>query len=365
MSLLYDEQIIILGSGVIGLTTALVLARRGLRVKVIARELPSDSTSQDWSSPWAGANWCPFGSDSRVTAWETEGFKRLSELIPSGLALSLPITRYAATEAGLHKHWYKNVVPDYRVLPSSDCPPGSVGASWTSLSVDAPNYLRWVEKQCVALGVTFKRRTVRHISEAAEKDGQIVVNATGLGSRTLGGVEDEAVEPIRGQIVIVRAPQVKTCVMDSSKSDIDPTRSTYIIPRPGPANEVICGGCYEVGSFERKVDPILSRQILEKCLAHFPALATKGQGVEGVDVIRHAVGFRPSRRGGPRLEAEEKRAGRKSYTVVHAYGIGPAGYQASWGMAKEVSDIIGQIIVRASKQPKRVVREEVAIMAKL
>lgn len=169
--------------------------------------------------------------------------------------------------------------------------------------------------------------------------------------------------------------------MDSSKSDIDPTRSTYIIPRPGPANEVICGGCYEVsqsssdlirdvadikvGSFERKVDPILSRQILEKCLAHFPALATKGQGVEGVDVIRHAVGFRPSRRGGPRLEAEEKRAGRKSYTVVHAYGIGPAGYQASWGMAKEVSDIIGQIIVRASKQPKRVVREEVAIMAKL
>jgi hypothetical protein len=34
-------------------------------------------------------------------------------------------------------------------------------------------------------------------------------------------------------------------------------------------------------------------------------------------------------------------------------------------MAKEVSDIIGQIIVRASKQPKRVISEEVAIMAKL
>ena len=38
---------------VIGLTTALILARRGLRVKIIARDLPSDVKSQDFASPWA------------------------------------------------------------------------------------------------------------------------------------------------------------------------------------------------------------------------------------------------------------------------------------------------------------------------
>ena len=61
---LADTSIIVVGSGgespvvytlnqVIGLTTALVLARRGLKVQVFARELSSDSLSQDWASPWA------------------------------------------------------------------------------------------------------------------------------------------------------------------------------------------------------------------------------------------------------------------------------------------------------------------------
>jgi glycine/D-amino acid oxidase-like deaminating enzyme len=57
---------------VIGLTAALLLARRGYAVEVVARNLPGDSLDQDWASPWAGANWCPFGVDPRVCKWEAE-----------------------------------------------------------------------------------------------------------------------------------------------------------------------------------------------------------------------------------------------------------------------------------------------------
>lgn len=44
-------EVAILGSGIIGLFSALTLTNAGYKVTVIARDLPGDET-QDWASPW-------------------------------------------------------------------------------------------------------------------------------------------------------------------------------------------------------------------------------------------------------------------------------------------------------------------------
>ena len=118
--------------------------------------------------------------------------------------------------------------------------------AFTSVSVNVPVYLRWLEEQCKGLGVLIRRAEVKAISDVVRPGTVAVVNATGLGSLTLEDVKDTKVEPIRGQIVLVRAP-VSRCVMDASPHD-EPTRSTYIIPRPNSGGQTICGGCYEVSS---------------------------------------------------------------------------------------------------------------------
>lgn len=41
----------IIGSGVIGLLSALTLTDAGYKVTIVARDLPGDET-QDWASPW-------------------------------------------------------------------------------------------------------------------------------------------------------------------------------------------------------------------------------------------------------------------------------------------------------------------------
>lgn len=109
----------------------------------------------------------------------------------------------------------------------------------------------------------------------------------------------------------------------------------YIIPRAD--NTVILGGCKRIDDWSLSVDTGLAQDILDGCLAFAPEL----RGEEGTpNIIRHNVGLRPGRREGPRLEAEEVdlsknrdvevskavRNGGKG-TVVHAYGIGGAGYQ--------------------------------------
>lgn len=67
------------------------------------------------------------------------------------------------------------------------------------------------------MGVPIQRRRLASLDHAFDIPGigkvPLVVNATGLGARSLIGVEDTAVYPARGQTVLVRAPEVSRCVM--------------------------------------------------------------------------------------------------------------------------------------------------------
>jgi hypothetical protein len=59
---------------VIGLTCAIELVEAGFTVHIVARDLPEDTDSQNFASPWAGANWCVFKSKEegpREAKWET------------------------------------------------------------------------------------------------------------------------------------------------------------------------------------------------------------------------------------------------------------------------------------------------------
>jgi D-amino-acid oxidase len=67
------------------------------------------------------------------------------------------------------------------------------------------------------MGIPIQRKRLASLDQAFDISGigkvPLVVNATGLGSRSLIGVEDPAVYPARGQTVLVRAPEVSQCVM--------------------------------------------------------------------------------------------------------------------------------------------------------
>lgn len=60
LSILYTmksaPKIHVVGAGVVGLTTALVLQIKGYDVTILANHFPGDK-SPDYTSPWAGARW--------------------------------------------------------------------------------------------------------------------------------------------------------------------------------------------------------------------------------------------------------------------------------------------------------------------
>lgn len=99
------------------------------------------------------------------------------------------------------------------------------------------------------------------------------------------------------------------------------------------------GGCYQKNNWESQPDQNLAIRIMKRAVDLCPAL-TDGKGIEALSIIRHGVGLRPVRQGGPRIEREDIRG----ISVVHCYGHGGYGYQASYGSAYAAVKLVEQIV---------------------
>ncbi|KAG9717394.1 putative D-amino acid oxidase, partial [Aureobasidium melanogenum] len=156
-------------------------------------------------------------------------------------------------------------------------------------------------------------------------------NCTGLGAYSLKGVEDKSVYPTRGQIMLVQSPKTPMTRMYFRSPQRVNKDTTYVFPR-GPHNGVVLGGVRLDNDWSGDVDLEFAEDIKRRCCALAPELGKP----EDLKVIYHGVGLRPSRKGGARLEREMF----GEHLVIHNYGAGGAGYQASWGMAKEAVDLL-------------------------
>ena len=236
-----------------------------------------------------------------------------------------------------HHPWltWKNI-PEHELRPGIQS-----GVEFESVCINTAIYLPWLVSQCLRNGVVFKRAVFDHVGDAASvhhasNSADLVVNCTGLSARKLGGVEDQAMTPIRGQVVVVRNDA--HAMYSISGTDDGSDELAYIMTRAAGGGTIL-GGCYQEGNWDSQPDPNLAVRIMERAVALCPNL-TKGKGIEHLSIIRHGVGLRPLRRGGTRLEKEIIRGVR----VVHCYGHAGAGYQSSYGSCQEVISLVQQVL---------------------
>ncbi|WWD19394.1 hypothetical protein CI109_103854 [Kwoniella shandongensis] len=372
----YD--VVILGSGVIGLSIARELHGKGLKVAIVAKDLPEDSNSFGFASPWAGCNWHSFETDGNAPAaqWDAITFRRLAELAKEHPELCERIPFYTVWQnekKGDNELWFKDLVGDFHKLeasPSNPLPGNmSFGHTFSSYILHAPAYTAHLGSIVRSLGIPIYRHRLSSLDEAYNlpEIGRVdlVINASGLGAKSLIGVEDEKVYPARGQTVLVRAPEVKTCYMHVEgfmagplkPGEKPPPEPAYIIPRPGPEGHVILGGTYIKDDYSSLPSIPEAERILKACYNLCPALAgPNGKSWKDIEVVSHNVGLRPAREGGARLELVHREVGglterrgiepksdsqgpRRKVGVLHAYGVGSAGFQNSLGLAEKATQL--------------------------
>jgi len=245
---------------------------------------------------------------------------------PSSGVKVYTMTEYFDTIYDESEIWYKDLMPDYRVIPASELPPRTTfGIKYTSLAMNPSMLLPWLKEKLIAKGCHFVRAEVSSIEQARDlTKAKLIVNASGVGARKFA--QDENVRPVRGQTMFVKTDFSELVMKEG-------TEYTYVIPRAG-SGVVIMGGI-KSNRLDAEVDVELKNDILMRVNR-----ITNG-AFEGLDTstVTDLVGFRPGRKGGLRVEREGD--------VVHAYGVEGAGYIYSFGVAERVRDLIEDVGPRA------------------
>jgi D-amino-acid oxidase len=308
------DDIVVVGAGVVGLTSAISLAEAGLSTRIVAAEPPSRVTSVA-----AGAIWGPVrcGPDDRCHAWARTGLEVLSALADEPSTGIHQLHGREVAQAVASPPPWTSLLGDLRLLAAAELPAGfASGWSYTAPAVSMPVYLEYLLTRYASVGGEVECATV---SSLAAVDAPVVVNCTGIGARSL--VPDESLVPVRGQVVVAENPGIAEFYIDHGAPDT--TDYVYAFPH---GDVVILGGTAEEGASDWAPRAEVSARIMRDCAAVFPALL-------GARVVTERVGLRPGR---PevRLESEALPGGR---LLWHNYGHGGAGVTLAWGCARELT----------------------------
>ena len=301
-------KVIVIGSGVIGLSSARCLQLAGYDVRIVTRELPLQTTSVAAGAVWSGSD-----LDWRSRDWARatlNQFLSLTEQANSGVTLQRMREVYAQK---VPDPWYRELLPFFQRLSKHEMRGGLISGYLMDVPMVAPPiYLERLHDQFVAAGGRLELRTVESLEELA-REAPLLVNCTGVGAREVAN--DDSVYPIRGQTLLTDARGIRVGYMDSSTVD-------HIFPR---ADGVLIGGVKVKGDWNRQLDPAISADI-------FKRVSKVEKRLAGAKVLREFVGLRPGR-DEVRLEVEMLPNG---CSVIHNYGHAAVGYTLSWGCAMEV-----------------------------
>jgi len=303
-------DVVVVGAGVIGLTTGVCLAEQGLRVKLRTRLAPSATTSAV-ASAMIGPSLAP--ADDPVGARERVSITEFSALA------SAPDTGVTLRRGRLASRTIGPSLPGLQPCLPTELPAGFASGFWITLPlVDMGIYLDYLVRRLEAAGGRIEIGEVHALTQFAGET-PLVVNCAGLGAREL--VPDPKVRPVRGQHVIVDNPGLDEFFIEAPFTPAWAAYWPY-------SDHVVLGGIAVEDDETLEPDLAVAEQIRRRCIEVEPRLQV-------ARVRAHQVGLRPGR---PvmRLELDHIDGVR----CVHNYGHGGSGVTLSWGCAREAAALL-------------------------
>lgn len=311
------ENVAIIGSGIIGLSTAFSLIGKGYKVKLFSNAFPPDTTSNK-----AAAFWFPFHiqNDKRCIPWcqaSYEKYVALSADPATGISMQqlIKVVNENTEEASMR---WLDYMPEAscRLMDKKELKAGfRLGYEVKVPLIESHIFLPWLMNYLKRNGVEFIAQEVKDFSELSDQY-QWLINCTGLGARDL--CRDESLYPVRGQVAIIAAQHDMPIILDNELP-------FYIVPRQ---DMTIIGGTYEEEVWDIRPEPAIINGLYKRAVSLFPHL-------EQSPLIGSWSGLRPYR-GKIRIEKETDR------NIIHNYGHGGSGFTLAWGCAEEVLNLISK-----------------------
>lgn len=337
----------IIGGGVIGLTTGLLLNLNGYTTEIYTKQLPYTESSTN--NPFIATNYA--AASVKPSTVKNSDSTKVNSLFKKSLRVFNTLSQSKSfVSKENHCILYNSnqeTYPSYTdVLDISTnlepqflekFPPVTDGFKFNCIFVEMPEYIPWLRERYIETGGTI------HIKEITEFPTEgTVINCTGYGARELA--EDESLIVKRGHLLKVNTPQNITHNSEPLSYVYSGKNSVYAYSRKD---------CLLLGGSSDEIEPVY-----DKPKEWNSNISTEVKNIQGKDIPKHIVsqnqkiltqfdidirekrcevqvGFRPFRRNGLRVEQDLDQS-----NVYHNYGHGGAGVTLSWGSAYKILKLL-------------------------
>lgn len=247
----------VLGSGVIGLSTARLLQRKGFQVTIYTKELPPETTSNI-----AGALWFPTSvyDKNKVNNKFMDQFNAACKI------------SYRIFQDHVGDHYGVRWIEQYFLGHAEEYPGGKelypnakehhdpkkyfgfdYAQQLSAMLIEPPVYMNALMRDFHLFGGKLVIREFNTISDIASLSEPVVMNCTGLGSNKL--FSDKELIPVRGQLaILLPQPEIDYAYVVPVKDDL-----LYMFPRK---DGIVLGGTSEPGNWsvepnQQEIDRIL------------------------------------------------------------------------------------------------------------
>jgi glycine/D-amino acid oxidase-like deaminating enzyme len=256
----------VIGSGIMGLTTARLLQDAGWKVTIYTRDPFRHSTSSVGAGQWAPTS----VFDEAVATAEFKSRFNWAARVAHHAYTNLGGTEYGIRwlenyylgHQPIEMSYYLRELPDLfasvaDLEPDEHPFPVPYVRRTVTMLIDPATFLRQVFEDFLQAHGNYVVRDFQDVEQVVALDESVVFNCTGLGAKALFG--DDELTPIKGQLLFLPPdPDVDFLTVGGGVigggGDI-----LYMFPR---TDAIVLGGTWKMGDASRNVEPAESERIL-------------------------------------------------------------------------------------------------------
>lgn len=275
-----ERRAAVLGSGVVGLTTARMLQRRGFAVTLYAERVPPDVTSN-----WSLAAWTPTSGlvefSKRTPEWSAQlvqaaeiAYRQLQFMASPRYGISW-ITNYAPTESAESARGENALLPrhlnsEQTLLQPGEHPfPTTYAIERPEMRIEPNIYLPALMDDVLNFGGHIVIRKFESTRDVMALSENLIVNCTGLGARALFG--DDELTPLKGLLVLL-PPQPEVHYSTSGGWNIPADQRGLFVHMMPRTDGIVLGGTSERGVGTTDVNDTEKARIITNHITLFAAM---------------------------------------------------------------------------------------------